>query len=146
MMHFEDFSVGWQVALGPIVVTRDAVLAFAQDFDPQPFHLDDEAARTGPFGALTASGWHTCGMIMRVVCDAFLNNAAGRGSPGVDRIQWKNPVFVGDILSGTFEVQQMRKSASRPGIGILHYIAAVHDQHGTPKAEFQGPFFMQTRT
>ncbi len=145
-LYFEDFGVGQQIDLGPYAVTREAIIAFAKDFDPQPFHLDDAAAAAGIFGALSASGWHTCGMIMRMMCDARLDRAAVLGSPGVDRIKWNKPVLGADVLSGTMTITKARKSASRPGVGILHYMSSVHDQHGTPKAEFEGPFFIRTRT
>jgi acyl dehydratase len=145
LLHFEDFHEGQRIALGPYTVERDAIIAFATDFDPQAFHLDDAAAKAGIFGALSASGWHTCGMIMRMLCDACLLRAAVLGSPGVDSIKWKKPVLVGDILSGECVITGARKSTSRPGVGILNYVTSVHDQYDTPKAEIVGPFFIRTR-
>jgi acyl dehydratase len=146
VLFFEDFEVGQRMAIGPRHVEREEIIAFASQYDPQAFHLDDEAAKAGIFGALSASGWHTCAMMMRMICDAAISKAAVLGSPGVDYIKWKKPVFVGDVLSGEFVITGARVSESRKGIGILNYTCSVHDQHATPKAEFAGPVFIRTRS
>jgi acyl dehydratase len=84
MFYWEDFDVGSVREFGATVVTRDAVIAFAREFDPQRFHLDDEAAAASPFGRLAASGWHTCAMAMRMMCDDYLLDSSSLGSPGID--------------------------------------------------------------
>ena len=119
LLHWEDFPVGQVRVFGAMQVTRDAVLAFAREFDPQPFHLDDEAAKASLFGGLSASGWHTCAMAMRMMCDAYLLDAASLGSPGIDHLKWVKPVFPGDTLSVRFTVLEARPMSSRPGVGLV---------------------------
>ncbi len=104
---------------GAYLVTREAVLAFAREFDPQPFHLDDAAAEASLFGRLAASGWHTCAMAMRMMCDAYLLESASLGSPGLEKLSWKKPVYPGDTLHVRLEVLESRALASRPGVGIV---------------------------
>ena len=117
--YWEDFPVGSERQVGPLLVTREAVLAFARDFDPQPFHLDDEAAAASLFGRLAASGWHTCAMTMRMMCDAYLLDSSSLGSPGLEKIKWHHPVFPGDSLSGRMRVVESRPMNSRPTVGLL---------------------------
>ena len=90
---WEDFPVGQVREFGAYRVTREAVLAFAREFDPQPFHLDDAAAEASLFGRLAASGWHTCAMAMRMMCDAYLLESASLGSPGLEKLNWTRPVY-----------------------------------------------------
>ena len=116
---WEDFPVGQVREFGAYRVTRDAILAFAREFDPQPFHLDDTAAEASLFGRLAASGWHTCAMAMRMMCDAYLLESASLGSPGLEKLSWKKPVYPGDTLHVRLEVLESRPMASRPGVGIL---------------------------
>jgi len=92
-LYWEDFSVGQVREFGQYAVTREAVVAFAREFDPQPFHLDDAAAERSLFGRLSASGWHTCAMAMRMMCDGYLLESASMGSPGVERLAWPAPVL-----------------------------------------------------
>ncbi len=93
---WEDFPVGQVREFGAYLATREAVIAFAREFDPQPFHLDDAAAEASLFGRLAASGWHTCAIAMRMMCDAYLLESASLGSPGLEKLSWKNPVYPGD--------------------------------------------------
>ena len=116
---WEDFPVGQVREFGSYRVTREAVLAFAREFDPQPFHLDDAAAEASLFGRLAASGWHTCAMAMRMMCDAYLLESASLGSPGLEKLSWKKPVYPGDTLHVRLEVLESRALASRPGVGLL---------------------------
>jgi acyl dehydratase len=128
-IHFwEDFPVGQVREFGALPVSREDVVAFAGRFDPQPFHLDDEAARGSLFGGLCASGWHTCAMAMRLMCDAYLLDAASLGSPGIDSLRWLKPVFPGDTLSGHMEVLQSRPMASRPMVGLVQSRWVVRNQ------------------
>lgn len=116
---WEDFPAGSVREFGAKQVTRDAVIAFAAEFDPQPFHLDDEAAEASLFGKLSASGWHTCAMTMRMICDDHLLEAASLGSPGIDSLRWTKPVYPGDTLSVRLEVLEARPMGSRPEVGLL---------------------------
>jgi len=117
--YWEDFPVGNVREFGAYEVTRDAVLAFASQFDPQPFHLDDEAAKASLFGALSASGWHTCAMAMRMMCDDYLLESSSLGSPGLDQVRWLKPVFPGDTLSVRLTVLEARPMGSRPHVGLV---------------------------
>jgi acyl dehydratase len=130
--HFEDFTVGETIDLGSTRVTREEVLAFAREFDPQPFHLDDEAGRASVLGGLAASGWHTCSMLMRLLCDNLLLASSCNGSPGVEEVRWMRPVFPDDRLSATAEVQAARPLRSRPTLGMVTLLATVRNQDGLP--------------
>ncbi|GAA0744136.1 MaoC family dehydratase [Ideonella azotifigens] len=118
-LYWDDFHPGDRHAYGPMTVTREAIIDFASQWDPQPFHLDDAAAEASLFGRLAASGWHTAAMSMRMVCDTLLLRAASLGSPGVEQLRWHQPVYVGDVLRGHFVVLDRRRSASRPGVGLI---------------------------
>ena len=130
MRTFEDFPVGSTFALGPYPVSRDEVIAFAKEFDPQPFHLDDEAADPSLLGGLAASGWHSCAMMMRMMVDGFLAGSTAQGSPGVDYVRWLKPVRPGDLLTGTMTVLEARISAKRPTLGVAKFHNAVQNQRG----------------
>ena len=136
--HWEDFPAGHTRTFGAMPVTREAVLAFASQFDPQPFHLDDAAAAASLFGRLSASGWHTCAMAMRMMCDAYLLDAASLGSPGMEQIKWLRPVFPGDTLSVRMTVTEARTLASRPGVGLIRAEWRVHNQHAQPVQSMHG--------
>ena len=127
--YWEDFEVGRVREFGRVEVTREAVLDFAARFDPQPFHLDDAAAEASLFGGLAASGWHTCAMAMRMMCDGYLLDAASLGSPGLEKLSWTKPVYPGDTLHVRLEVLESRAMASRPGVGILRSRWEVMNQH-----------------
>ena len=136
--YWEDFPVGSVREVGPLAVTREAVLAFARDFDPQPFHLDDAAAAASPFGRLAASGWHTCAMTMRMMCDAYLNQSSSMGSPGLEKIKWHNPVYPGDTLSGRTTVVQARPMNSRPTVGLVLSTWEIVNQDGALVLSMEG--------
>lgn len=144
-LHFEDFHAGQTFALGPHTVTADAIISFAREFDPQPFHLGEDAAKASLLGGLAASGWHSTAMLMRLMCDACLARSAILGSGGMDEVKWLAPVLAGDVLSGDFTITGTRASASRPGIGIVNFTARLADATGTPKIELTGMFFMRGR-
>lgn len=136
--YWEDFPPGSVREFGGMVVEREAVLAFAGAFDPQPFHLDDAAAEASLFGRLSASGWHTCAMTMRMMCDAYLLDAASLGSPGIDSLRWLKPVFPGDTLRVRMTVLQARPMASRPTVGLVQSSWEVMNQHGEPVLAMEG--------
>jgi acyl dehydratase len=126
--YFEDLAPGHVVeAQGP-TVTAEAIVDFAKKFDPQSFHVDAEAAKRSPFGALIASGWHTTALCMRMVCDAYLLDAASLGSPGVDEVRWVKPVFAGDRLRLKMIVKESRPSRSRPDQGSILSHWEVYNQ------------------
>jgi acyl dehydratase len=119
ILFWEDFPVGHAMVSGELVVTEEDIIDFARRFDPQPFHIDIEAAAQGPFGGLVASGWHTTALAMRLLCDTYLLKSAGMGSPGVEQVQWHAPVRPGDRLRASMHVLESRPSASRPGTGLI---------------------------
>lgn len=131
MLHYEDIEVGTKSAYGNYQVTREEVVAFASKYDPQPFHLDDQAAAQTHFGRLSASGWHTCAMVMAMMVENMKSvSQAGLGSPGVDNLQWKKPVYPGDTLRVESEVIEKRRSKSRPEMGIFKSRVQVFNQNG----------------
>jgi acyl dehydratase len=138
LWYWEDFPVGNVRESGAMLVTREAVLAFARDFDPQPFHLDDAAAEASLFGRLSASGWHTCAMAMRLMCDGFLLDSASLGSPGMDNLRWHAPVHPGDVLGVRCTVLEARPMASKPGVGLALSRTEVLNQHGVVVMSMQG--------
>lgn len=122
---FEDFHAGDVIDLGSTVVGREEMLAFARRFDPQPFHVDEDAARGSLLGGLCASGWFTCALWMRAYVDAVLADSTSQGSPGGKEISWPAPVFAGDELRFRLEVGPTRRSASRPGLGLVEMTATA---------------------
>jgi acyl dehydratase len=136
--YWEDFAVGRVMRLGSTTVTRAAVLAFAQQFDPQPFHLDDAAAGASLFKKLSASGWHTCSMTMRLMCDGYLNDSAGLGSPGIDELRWLKPVYPGDTISAEMTVLEARVMNSKPHVGLVLSRWRVSNQDGDDVMTMQG--------
>ena len=129
-IYFEDFAPG-QVRESPARrVTKAEILAFAQAYDPQPFHTDEEAARRSIFGGLLASGWHTTAIFMRLLWEAFLKDTASLGSPGVDEVRWLRPVRPGDTLRVRFTVVETIPSRSKPDRGVVKSVSEVLNQHG----------------
>jgi acyl dehydratase len=139
LWYWEDFPVGRRIDVGASApVTREAVLEFARQYDPQPFHLDEAAAEASLFGRLSASGWHTAAMTMRVMCDGYLLDSAGLGSPGVENLRWLKPVHPGDTLHVAMEVLEARTSKSRPEVGLVRSRWEVANQHGEPVMTMEG--------
>lgn len=136
--YFEDFEVGKTIAVGSRTVTEDEIVAFASQFDPQPFHVDPAAAKQSMYGGIIASGWHTCGLMMRMMVDGFLKDAASLGSPGVDEIRWIKPVRGGDTLIVTTTAIEARPSASRNDRGVVHTLWEARNQHGDIVATVKG--------
>ena len=129
MQYFEDIEVGRTASFGHYAVTREEVMNFAAKYDPQPFHLSDEAAAQTHFGRLSASGWHTCAMTMAMlVAHLKENRQAGLGSPGIDELKWIKPVYPGDTLRCETEILVKRVSASRPEMGIFKSRMRVFNQ------------------
>ena len=125
---WEDLPVGTTLDIGSTTVDRDEVIAFASKYDPQPFHLDEAAAAKSMFGKLSASGWHTCAMMMRMLVDGLAIRAASMGSPGIEEVRWMRPVRPGDVLRMRGEVKAARVSRSRPEMGIVDIEWTLHNQ------------------
>ncbi|MGE5639874.1 MAG: MaoC family dehydratase [Clostridia bacterium] len=119
MMYWEDFQPGDRIDMGRHTFGADEIIAFARQFDPQPFHVDPEAAKRSFFGGLIASGWHTCSVGMRLTVESHVNQAASLGSPGLENIRWLKPVRAGDTISYSRVVLESRASESRPGVGLV---------------------------
>ncbi len=131
LTYYEDLVVGTINRFGAYAVTREEVLEFAAKYDPQPFHLSDEAAAQTHFGRISASGWHTGAMAMRMVVDDMAERRhAGLGSPGIDELRWVKPVYPGDTLTCESELLSKRRSKSRPEMGIIKGATRVFNQHG----------------
>ncbi|HET7717442.1 MAG TPA: MaoC family dehydratase [Bauldia sp.] len=141
--HFEDFVVGQILPLPERQVSRAEIIAFAAEFDPQPFHLDERAAATDLAGGLFASGWHVCSLLMRMLCDGFLVESACMGSPGIETMKWRRPVRPGDRLSGTSTVIELRPSTTRPEMGIVRFHHEVLNQAGVTVAWMENPIFFR---
>ena len=146
MKFYEDIEVGTKSAFGHYEVTREEVMDFASRYDPQPFHLDDEAAAQTHFGRLSASGWHTCSMTMAMMVENMKGEkSAGLGSPGVDQLRWKKPVYPGDTLRCETEVIEKRRSASRPEMGIFKSLIRTFNQDGDMVLEMISNGLIRTR-
>ena len=128
--YFEDYVAGSVHEFGRIAVDEREVIEFASRYDPQPFHTDPLAARRSPFGGLIASGWHTAGLMMRLVVEHYLSRVASLASPGVDELRWTQPVRPGDTLSVRATVLEARRSRSKPDRGIVHTRFEVLNQRG----------------
>ena len=142
---YEDFEPGMEIAFGTYEVTADEIRSFAEQFDPQPMHLDEDAAKAGVLGALSASGWHTASICMRLMCDGFILRSTSQGAPGVDYLNWKRPVLAGDTLSGKAIILSKRRSASRPTLGFVQVKSEFTNQHGELVCEMENAGIMGIR-
>ncbi len=129
MQYFEDLEVGAKLSFGRYEVTREEVMEFASKYDPQAFHLDDAAAAKTHFARISASGWHTCAMTMRMlVGNMGAREQAGLGGVGVDQLRWLKPVYPGDVLRVETELLEKTRSRSRPEMGSMNSIIRVFNQ------------------
>jgi acyl dehydratase len=146
MIYFEDLKVGDETYFGSYEVTREEVIDFARKYDPQPFHLSDEAAAKTHFRRLAASGWHTCAMTMAVIARHVVETEqAGLGSPGVDELRWLKPVYPGDTLHVSSTLVEVRPSRSKPEIGSFRSATTVTNQEGVPVMTFTSIVLMRRR-
>ena len=136
--YWEDLHAGQTIELGSVTVEREEVLAFARQYDPQPFHLDDEAAARSMFGRLSASGWHTCAMAMGLMVRGFLHESSSLGSPGLEKIQWLRPVYPGDTLTLRQTITEARPMASRPEVGLIRSLWEMFNQDGEQVLRMDG--------
>jgi acyl dehydratase len=144
-IHLDDFVPGQVHGLGQCTLSRDEIVAFARDWDPQPFHLDEQAAAASIYGGLIASGWHTVCVFMRLFANGLLNRAAAMGSPGIDELRWLKPVRPGDRLAARLEVLEVRPSRSKPDRGIVRLRCAMANQHEEEVLSFIGNVMFRRR-
>lgn len=142
---YEDFEIGATIVLGHKTVTAAEIIEFASQFDAQPMHLDEEAGKASILGGLGASGWHTCSMFMRMMCDGFVLDSTSQGSPGLDYVRWKRPVLAGDTLMGRSTVLDKRLSKSKPGLGFIKVRSEMLNQNGEVVLELENTGMFLTR-
>jgi acyl dehydratase len=128
--YFEDFAVGDVTQLGTVDVSEAEIVEFAERFDPQPFHVDPEAAKDGPFGGLVASGWHTAALFMGMFVRTILLDSASMGSPGIEELRWTAPVRPGDTLTARVTVTDTQPSSTNPKRGTVFTTSEVFNQKG----------------
>jgi acyl dehydratase len=136
--YFEDFYAGQEIDLGTRTVSEDEIIAFARQFDPQPFHVDREAAAKSIYGGVIASGWHTCSMMMRMVVDGLMCEASSMGSPGLDGVRWLLPVRAGDTLRVRYLTKEVKASASKPDRGVVWSKWVATNQRGEDVCTIEG--------
>jgi acyl dehydratase len=137
-IYFEDFYEGQEIDLGQRAVSEEEIIAFASQYDPQSFHVDQAAAAESIFGGVIASGWHTCGMIMRMVVDGLLNRSSSMGSPGLDSVRWLAPVRGGDVLGVRYRTLKVKGSNSKPDRGVVWSQWVAVNQHGETVCTIEG--------
>lgn len=140
---YEDFHPGDVLSLAPCTVSREMIVSFAADFDPQPFHLDDEAARNSLLDGLAASGWHTCALFMRMMCDGWLLQSTSHGSPGIEEARWRTPVRPGDTLHGTSTVLDKKLLSRRPAYGLVRFRHEVRNGRDDVVLEMINPIIFR---
>jgi acyl dehydratase len=128
--YFEDFAPGQVIELGGRTITKEGIVAFAREFDPQPFHTDEAAATRSIYGGLLASGWHTGSLAMRILYDGLLKDAVSLGSPGIDELRWLKPVRPGDTLSLRMTILETIPSRTKPDRGLVRSLMEMRNQHG----------------
>jgi acyl dehydratase len=142
---FEDFAVGQVFATGKLQVDTDQIKSFAKQFDPQPYHLDEEAAQKSPFLGLAASGWHTAALTMRLMVDGDFKPAGGILGVGFDALSWPKPVRPGDELHAKSEILEVRPSKSRPDRGTIRVRTTTYNQNDEAVQEFTGNLLVPRR-
>ena len=142
---YEDFAEGASIDLGARQVSAAEIVEFATEFDPQPMHLDEAAGKASILGGLAASGWHTCAIFMRMLCDGFLLDSTAQGAPGIDQVKWKKPVLAGDTLRGSTGVLARRLSKSRPQLGLVTMRSELFNQRGESVFELENTVMFLTR-
>ncbi|MBU3649952.1 MAG: MaoC family dehydratase [Limnohabitans sp.] len=144
--YWEDLEIDSVRELGSHTITREEIMDFARQFDPQPFHLDEQAAKESVFGGLCASGWHTCGLAMRLMVTNFLHEAASLGSPGLEDVRWLKPVFPGDTLSLRHAILAKRPMNSRPDVGLVRTRWMMFNQDQAQVLHMEGWAMFRRRT
>lgn len=142
---YEDFTEGQTIELGRRHVTAGEIIEFASEFDAQPMHLEEEAGKASILGGLSASGWHTSAMFMRLLCDGLLLKSTSQGAPGIDYMRWKRPVLAGDWLTGRCTVLSKRLSGKRPTLGFVTIMSELTNQNGEIVLQMQNVSMFLTR-
>lgn len=145
LLHFEDFSQGQNFDLGSLDVSREEIIEFASEFDPQPFHMDEEAGKASMLGGLAASGWHTASMVMRLLAENLLNKSTSRGSPGITKLKWMRPVFPGDTLRVSAEILKTRTLHTRPDLGLVSVRLSAVNQSQEQVLVWENPIMFARR-
>jgi acyl dehydratase len=145
MRYFEDFQVGERIELGSVMVTEEEIIAFAREYDPQPFHISPEQAKHSYYGGLIASGWHTVSLLMRLMADGMINDTISLGSPGVDEVRWLRPVRPNDTLHACLTIVQTKPSKRRAELGIITSSSEVFNQSGELVLTLKGVHFFGRR-
>jgi len=136
--YWEDLAPGSVRELGTVSPSGEDIKEFAEQFDPQPFHLDEHAGKRSMFGGLCASGWHTCALAMRLTVDNFLRESASMGSPGLESLRWLKPVYPGDVLKLQHTILESRPMRRRPDVGMVRSRWEMFNQHGDKVLEMEG--------
>ncbi|MFN3790632.1 MaoC family dehydratase [Massilia sp.] len=136
--YFEDFYPGQEIELGERSVSEEEIVAFAREFDPQPFHVDRDAAQASIYGGVIASGWHTCSLMMRMVVDGLMCSASSMGSPGLDGVRWLRPLHAGDTIRVRYLTTQVKASNSKPDRGVVWSKWTATNQHGEEICTIEG--------
>ena len=145
MRYWDDIKEGDVVELGSQTLDKERMVAFAREFDPQPFHTDEKAAEASIYGGLIASGWLTGSTLMRLFYEGFLKDTASMGSPGIDELRWLKPVRPGDTLSARLIMLETTASRSKPDRGLVHSLMEVRNQHGEIVMTTKGVNFFKRR-
>lgn len=145
LTYFDDYVPGMARDCGSVSVDQAEIISFARQFDPQPFHVDPVAAASGPFGGLIASGWHTAGLVMRLIVDNYVSAESSLGAAGLDELRWPNPVRPGDTLRVRVTVLEARRSQSKPDRGILKTLIEAENQDGQPVMRATSINFIRVR-
>jgi acyl dehydratase len=145
LLHYEDFPEGLVIPFGTYHLSKDEVIAYARDWDPQPFHLDEEAGKNSVLGGLAASGWQSSAILVRLAVEAYANKSAAMASNGMEEAKWLKPVYAGETLTGRATILSRRVSARRPEMGILKMKFELFNTQGELKVEIIGIQFMKVR-
>jgi acyl dehydratase len=143
--HWEDFEPGAVAIYGPRLVTREEIVAFAAEFDPQAMHLDEAAGAATLLGGLAASGWHSCCILMRIIADGFINESSSLGAPGVDEVRWLKPLRPGTQVRVRTTILETRASNSRPEIGFVKCLFELLDEQDTVLITLTSPLMIRRR-
>ena len=144
-LYLDEVEVGLAIELGSYAFTRENIIAFARKYDPQDFHLSEEAGKSSVLGGLAASGWHVCAILVRMLTDAYIGKSAAMGSNGMDEVKWLKPVYAGETLTGRMTLLSKRVSSKRPEMGILKCRWELFNTDGEQKTDMVGVSFMQVR-
>lgn len=136
--YFEDFEVGHTIEVGLRTISEDDIIDFARQYDPQPFHVDKDAAAASIYGGLISSGWQTVLLMMRAMVDGYLRDSSSQGSPGMDEVRWLKPVRPGDTLTFSSTVLAVKPSTSKPDRGVVQSQWTARNQHGEVVATLKG--------